>query len=40
MGSIFLMEREKCRLRQTSLVLEGKWHVVVVFHSEFGTLVY
>ena len=30
MSSIFLMEREKCRLRQKLLVLEGKWHVVVV----------
>lgn len=37
MGSIFIMEREKCRLRQKSMVLEGKWHVVVVYRSEFET---
>ena len=40
MDSIFITEREKCRLRQKLLVLEGKFQVFLVYHSELTIGIY
>ena len=36
-GAIFISDRKTCRRCEGSLQVHGKPHVVVVYHSEFGT---